>query len=206
MAMEAEEKTIRKVAETKAQEFAQAAPDFSGGDKPVWVESDLDFIRMLSRQTGNFFVKCFQCGTCSATCMLSPDEKPFPRKEMAWASWGMKDLLINDPDVWLCYQCNDCSTRCPRGARPGDVLAVIRKESVINHAFPRFLGRWVNEPQSIPLLLAIPTILLALVLTLKEPIERALAISNPVGERISYAYSSLFPHWMLNSFFLFFTF
>ena len=91
----------------------------------VVIEPDLEFIRDLSRQTGEPYKKCFQCGTCAATCPISPDMHPFPRKEMAWAAWGMKDRLVADPDVWLCHQCNDCSLRCPRGARPGDVLAAV---------------------------------------------------------------------------------
>ena len=32
-------------------------------------------------------------------------------------------------NVFLCYQCNDCSVRCPREAKPGDVLAAIRYNS-----------------------------------------------------------------------------
>ncbi len=124
---------------------------------------------------------------------------------MAWAAWGMKDRLLKDPDVWLCYQCNDCSTRCPRGARPGDVLAAVRRECVCQYAVPRFLGRWVNQPQYIPLLLGIPATLLALILFLKDPLESALGISRSVGGKIVFSYSSVFPHWLLNSFFLLIT-
>jgi quinone-modifying oxidoreductase subunit QmoC len=120
---------------------------------------------------------------------------------MAWAAWGMKRRLLEDPDVWLCHQCNDCSTRCPRGARPGDVLGAIRQECVRHYAVPRFLGRWVSQPHSIPLLLGIPAALLTLALALKDPIEAALGISHPAGPDIVFAYSSLFPHWLLNSFF-----
>jgi len=171
---------------------------------PIRIEPDLDFIRSLRAHGGNTLKECFQCGTCSATCTLSPDLEPFPRKEMAWAVWGMKERLLTDPDVWLCHQCNDCSERCPRGARPGDVLAAVRRECVLHYAFPRFFARWVNQPHCIPLLLGIPAALLTLALLVKGPIESALGISRQAGERILYSYSSVFPHWMLNAFFAFF--
>jgi len=180
-------------------------PARQSNGRPVRIEPDLAFIDILRKRVGDSFIQCFQCGTCSATCSLSPDLEPFPRKEMAWANWGMKDLLINDTDVWLCFQCNDCSTRCPRGARPGDVLAAVRQESVEHYSFPRFLARWVNRPQFIPLLLAIPTALLALAVYLKDPIENALGLTRTAGPEISFAYSSFMPHWLLNGFFFFFT-
>jgi quinone-modifying oxidoreductase subunit QmoC len=199
------ENTLQETPETEERESLRAAPARSGGVTPLWIEPDLDFIRAIREQAGDSFEKCFQCGTCSATCTISPDSEPFPRKEMAWATWGMKDLLLRDPDVWLCYQCNDCSTRCPRGARPGDVLAAVRRECVRHYAVPRFLGRWVNQPECIPLLLGIPAALLTAALLLKDPIANGLGISVDTGERLIYAYSSVFPHWLLNSFFLFFS-
>ncbi|MCP4703725.1 MAG: hypothetical protein GY865_03870 [candidate division Zixibacteria bacterium] len=174
-------------------------------NNPLTIKSDLDFIESLSGRCGEYFIKCMQCGTCSATCNIAPDSAPFPGKEMAWASWGLRDHLMKDPDVWLCYQCNDCSTRCPRGARPGDLLAAVRQESIVKHSFPSFLSRWVNEPQSILLLLSLPIILLGLALIFRESIETALGITKPVGDQILYSYSSIFPHWLLNSFFLFIT-
>jgi quinone-modifying oxidoreductase subunit QmoC len=173
--------------------------------KPLAVEPDLDFIRELNRLGGGTLKKCMQCGTCSATCALSPDSKPFPRKEMAWAVWGMKERLLTDPDVWLCHQCNDCSTKCPRGARPGDVLGAVRQESVQRHSYPSFLGKWVNQPHCIPLLLGIPTALLSLALLARDPIAGALGLAPEAGERIVFSYSSIFPHWLLNAFFGFFT-
>jgi quinone-modifying oxidoreductase subunit QmoC len=171
--------------------------------KPIWIEPDLDFIRTLQKQGGETYKKCIQCGTCSATCGLSPDAEAFPRKEMAWAAWGMKERLFTDPDVWLCHQCNDCSLRCPRGARPGDVLAAVRRASIAHYAFPRFLAKWVGSPKYIPLLLGLPAALLALAVLVREPIEMALGISHYTSE-IVYSFSPWFPHWLLNSFFGFF--
>jgi quinone-modifying oxidoreductase subunit QmoC len=169
--------------------------------EPVRIEPDLAFIRALMKAGGNSLKKCMQCGTCSATCKLSSDHEPFPRKEMAWASWGMKDDLLNDADVWLCHQCNDCSTRCPRGARPGDVLAAVRKEWIIHHAYPRFLARWAHQPQSVLILLGIMSTLLGVALYLKDPLARVLGISEELSAKIVFSYSSMFPRWMLNLFF-----
>jgi quinone-modifying oxidoreductase subunit QmoC len=120
---------------------------------------------------------------------------------MAWALWGMKERLLADPDVWLCHQCEDCSKRCPRGARPGVLLSAIRQQSVEQFAAPRFLGRWVGQPQAVPLLLGIPVALLTLALVVRAPLEDFLGIARPAGGRIVYAYSGLFPHWLLNTFF-----
>jgi len=174
-------------------------------DSPVMVDPDLDFIQALREQGGHTFKKCMQCGTCSATCAMSPDPEPFPRKEMAWASWGMKDRLLQDPDVWLCHQCNDCQTMCPRDARPGDILAAIRRESVIYHTVPHFMAKAINHKKFIPLIFIGPALLLWLALVLRDPIARALNIPVQTGEPIVYSYSAHFPHWLLNGFFLFFS-
>ena len=172
---------------------------------PVRVEPDLVFINSLIEQAGGSFKRCIQCGTCSGTCDLSPKTNPFPRKEMAWAVWGLKDRLLSDPDVWLCHHCNDCSAACPRGGTPGEVLAAVRRECIHHYAFPRFLSRWVNQPSFIPLLLAIPAALLALALLGRGWAEHHLGYVREAGERISYAYSSELPHWLINAFFGFFS-
>ena len=59
------------------------------------VEPDVGFIEEVSRLGGADVKKCFQCATCSVACPISPDTKPFPRKEMIAASWGLKLSLIH---------------------------------------------------------------------------------------------------------------
>jgi quinone-modifying oxidoreductase subunit QmoC len=170
--------------------------------KPELIEPDLDFIHNLHRVAGDTFMKCMQCGTCTATCSLAPARSPFPRKEVIWALWGMKGRLLRDADIWLCHYCKDCSTRCPRGARPGDVLAAIRQQVVIENATPRFLGRWVNQGRFAPVLLLVPVVLLGAAILVRAPLGRALGFADQTGEPIVFSYSSFLPHWLLNGFFL----
>ena len=86
--------------------------------KPIQIEPDLDFIR-TPKAGAESFKKCFQCGTCAATCGLSPDTHPFPRKEMAWAAWGMRDRLLRDPDVWLVSPMQRLLDQVPTRGPPG---------------------------------------------------------------------------------------
>ncbi|GBE30551.1 MAG TPA: hypothetical protein ENH10_02915 [Bacteroidetes bacterium] len=127
----------------------------------ITMSPDVEFIKSVQAAGGDTLKKCYQCSTCSTVCELSPAEKPFPRKEMLWAQWGMRDKLISDPDIWLCHQCNDCSVRCPRGAKPGDVLAAIRSHIYETFTYPRFMGKALASPAALPILLLIPMLIVA---------------------------------------------
>ena len=76
--MDTEEQNSQDEPLTTVQESPQTISAPSENGKPVLIEPDLDFIRTLSKQGGDLFKKCMQCGTCSATCEISPDLEPFP--------------------------------------------------------------------------------------------------------------------------------
>lgn len=127
------------------------------------VEPDVGFIKKITKSGGEDLKKCFQCATCSVACAISPDKKPFPRKEMISASWGLKDRLVSNGDIWLCHNCGDCTTLCPRGAKPGDVLAAIRSYAVSEYSKPKIVADAVNDPKKLPILLAVPVLLFIIV-------------------------------------------
>lgn len=124
------------------------------------IEPDLELIKYLKKNGGDTLKKCFQCATCSVVCSLSPETKTFPRKEMISAGWGQEEDLLSDPDIWLCHGCTDCSTYCPRGAKPSEVLGAIRSYVVQHFAFPKFLGNALKQPRYLLPLLLFPVIVL----------------------------------------------
>ncbi len=127
------------------------------------IEPDLQFIRELQAAGGESLKKCYQCATCSVVCPLSPEENPYPRKEMIWAQWGLKDKLVGDLDMWLCHNCGTCSDQCPRGAKPADLMAAMRNMAYQNIAQPAIMGKLMSAPKYLPILAGIPALLFLVV-------------------------------------------
>ncbi|NQT72431.1 MAG: 4Fe-4S dicluster domain-containing protein [Chloroflexi bacterium] len=128
-------------------------------DERQRIKPDKKFVEEVMGRGGDSLKKCYQCSTCTIMCPLSPDNSPFPRKEMIWAQWGLKEKLINDPDIWICQRCGDCSVHCPRDAKPGEVMAALREQVIANCAVPGFLGKAFSSARYLPLLLVIPILL-----------------------------------------------
>ena len=155
------------------------------------IEPDISFINEVKGLGGGDLKKCFQCATCSVACPISPDNKPFPRKEMIAASWGLKEKLVGNGDIWLCHNCGDCTTLCPRGAKPGDVLGAIRAYAVTEYGPVKAMGKLINDPKKLPIVLGIPA-LLFLVLGLIT----GLLNFNPGGDRI--VHDHFFSTWLVD--------
>jgi quinone-modifying oxidoreductase, subunit QmoC len=133
------------------------------GDVTV-IKPDLQFVNEIIKGGGESLKKCYQCATCSVVCNVTPDGNPFPRKEMVLAQWGQKDKLITSADVWLCHQCSDCTAYCPRGAKPGEVLNAIRKQSIKHVAMVPFFAKIATDAKFLPVLFAIPMVLFYVIL------------------------------------------
>jgi quinone-modifying oxidoreductase, subunit QmoC len=153
------------------------------------------------RSGGEDLRKCMQCATCSGVCEILDAASPGPRKEMLWAQWGLADRLAGDPNPWLCHQCGDCTRRCPRGARPGDVMAALRRESIVHHSWPRAFGRWANGRASWLWILLVAVGVLIGGATLWQSLGAASTELALTGKRAVFPFWTLLPHWLLCSLF-----
>jgi len=148
----------------------------------------------LARRGGGEAARCFQCATCSAVCELATDQAAFPRRQLLWAQWGLSDRLAADPAIWLCHQCNDCSVRCPRDARPADAMQVIRGLVIEHLGAPRFMARLVGRAATTwPILLGVPVLFWALYIY---------AVNGFAVPRAPLVYGDVVPQWMIYSVFL----
>ncbi len=162
----------------------------------VSIQPDVRFIRDVVGGGGRDLKKCYQCATCSVVCTLSPDEAPFPRQQMLRAQWGLKDQLVGDPAIWLCHNCGDCSTHCPRGARPGDVFGALRSEAIKHFAVPGFLGSLLARPAGLAVLLLAGAVIFGL-LSLAGPMWTP---HEPVAGH-AFEFADLYPLWLIETFF-----
>ena len=139
---------------------------------------------------------CLQCGTCTANCSSVGEHSHFPRRQMNLFQMGQQEQLAADPNVWYCYNCGDCSKRCPAGARPGKLMGAVRQMAVERFAFPAFMPDVINRPQRWWLAVLAAAALLLGVIALGGSF-------SPVTDRVHYA--SVLPHRTLNVFFFAFT-
>ncbi|MDR1776968.1 MAG: quinone-interacting membrane-bound oxidoreductase complex subunit QmoC [Desulfovibrio sp.] len=131
------------------------------------LQPDINFVRELQDAGGDNLKRCYQCATCAVACPLSPANAPYPRKEMVWASWGLKDKLMKDVDIWLCHNCGNCSDLCPRGARPADAMAAARNMVYKDLTEPSIIGKWMSGIAGLPYLFLIPAALWLVVWSLR---------------------------------------
>jgi len=92
-----------------------------------YYESDLNLLADV-RKYGKFDVTgCFNCGTCTLSCELANDQASFPRKSVRHVVMGLKGLLHASLEPWVCHDCGDCSTACPRQTKPQESMMTLRR-------------------------------------------------------------------------------
>lgn len=72
------------------------------------------------------YVRCMQCGRCTATCAAADRMDVTPSK-MVWLTIrGDLDAMLAARSPWQCLSCFDCEERCPRGVSAGRIMEAVR--------------------------------------------------------------------------------
>jgi ferredoxin len=80
------------------------------------------------RQYGKFDTNaCLQCGSCTVECDLSDNSASFPRKPIRYVLLGLRKVVQESLEPWICHDCGDCSTTCPREAEPAQTMSTLRR-------------------------------------------------------------------------------
>ncbi|MBD3234681.1 MAG: heterodisulfide reductase [candidate division Zixibacteria bacterium] len=95
--------------------------------------------RKIKEISGQDISKCFQCGTCSASCPMEEHLQAPPRRIMTLIQFGQSEALdlLNTP--WVCASCHNCMVRCPRGidiTRVMEAIRLLRLRQNINQVEP----------------------------------------------------------------------
>jgi quinone-modifying oxidoreductase, subunit QmoC len=93
--------------------------------------------RIAKLAYGEKLFSCIQCGTCSATCPVSPYMDYTPRRIIAMIREGFRDEVLNSRTIWLCASCYSCTVDCPREIKITDVMYALKQEAIAQGKFPR---------------------------------------------------------------------
>ena len=94
---------------------------------------DPNLLREFKRYGAVGIEKCFNCGTCTATCSLTSNDSQFPRKIIRMAQLGLTDQILGSKELWMCYNCGKCSETCPKQAEPANLMAAARCYAITNY-------------------------------------------------------------------------
>lgn len=69
---------------------------------------------------------CMQCGTCSGGCTNADLMDILPRSLVLMVQRGEWEKVLKSESLWLCTSCHICTSRCPRGVRPSEVIEAVK--------------------------------------------------------------------------------
>lgn len=101
-------------------------------------ESEVKF-ETVTKDAGETFMSCMQCGTCSGVCPWSEITYYSPRQILRNVSLETCTQATVDMASWECATCGSCVENCPRGIEIIDLVKSVRSQSVTAGKLPKML-------------------------------------------------------------------
>lgn len=87
----------------------------------------------LQSHTGVEVMRCYQCGKCTAGCVLASEMNFPPSYLMRLLQTGTEenyDKILKSNSIWLCLNCENCLGRCPMEIDIPKVMDYLRTQSI----------------------------------------------------------------------------
>ena len=82
-------------------------------------------VERIEELSGENIFACYQCGKCSAGCPMVEEMEILPNQVILYAIRGLDEVLeTNTP--WVCAQCYQCGTRCPKNVDITKIMEALR--------------------------------------------------------------------------------
>jgi heterodisulfide reductase subunit C2 len=93
-------------------------------------DRDGNFIHQVEKESRQQISKCYQCGNCSASCVYTYVYDYPVNQIMRLIQLGQKEAVLRSRSIWLCANCQACTTRCPCNIDIARVMETLRFFSV----------------------------------------------------------------------------
>ncbi len=80
--------------------------------------------------------KCFQCSTCSASCMVLRYSGGYNPRILIMRALCGDTGVVSAEDLWKCSTCAQCDERCPQGVNPFEVLMKLKNLAAAKRLAP----------------------------------------------------------------------
>ena len=103
--------------------------------------------QVLAEPGGENLVRCYACGTCMSTCLVSRVSPEFnPRRTMHTVMMDMREQALGCSTIWMCSACDLCYPLCPQGIHISDVMGAIKNVAIREGYEPPGPMAVVDEP------------------------------------------------------------
>jgi heterodisulfide reductase subunit C2 len=87
---------------------------------------DPEFVKRVEEASGQQVSRCYQCGNCSGSCNYTQVYDYPTNQIMRLVQLGQKETVLGCASIWLCTNCQACTTRCPCNIEVARVMESLR--------------------------------------------------------------------------------
>lgn len=96
------------------------------------MENNVSLSRCLEQETGVNVFDCYQCGKCTAGCVLATEMEYPPSyimRLLQTKNTANDQRVLHSNAIWICLNCENCIARCPKEIDIPKAMDYLREQS-----------------------------------------------------------------------------